>query len=252
MKKRTLLVSTFLVALAIGAQAQSISYNYDSNGTVGNPDGSYNGVNYAGAYSTVGWINDWSTYPTANLMDNTGAATTLSLSSFNNSGMWNLGSHPGQDANGTYNNELLNGYINGTGAGNTGFTLSQIPYSTYDIYVYFMSDDGTRVGTVTDGASTYYFGADPGSVVSGGNAVLTQATATDNSGFNTQANYAVFSGLTGASQTISTEFFSADGVTANYGGITGWQVVAAPVPEPGSFALAGFGGLAMLVLLRRK
>ena len=84
---------------------------------------------------------------------------------------------------------------------------------------------GHRVGTVTDGTTTYYFGAYPDSINIGGNGVLAKATATSSSGFNADANYAVFSGLSGTGQTISTLFYSADGVTDNWGGICAIQVV---------------------------
>lgn len=219
-----------------------VSFNIDNNGTVGNPDGTYNGTQSAGIYSTVGWINNWYTYPTSNLPDSTGVATSINITTSSNSGTWSQGGHPGQDTDGSYNKELLNGYLNGTGANSTSVTLSGIPstWTSYDVYVYFASDNYTRTGTVTDGTTTYSFGV-LDNMVAGGNALFTQTTDT---GTNyPEANYAVFSYTSGTSQTFSTSFTTA----GEYGGIAAIQIVG--VPEPTAALL---GSLGLLGLLRRR
>jgi hypothetical protein len=150
------------------------------------------------------------------------------------------------DANGNYNRNLLNGYMNNGGSGSVSMTLSSIPYSTYDIIVYLSSDTAGRTGTVNIGSTTYDFAAmGPaelgGTPATAGSSDASFIQTTDTTGANPSADYAVFSGLTGSSQIISSTISA-------YGGIAGFQVVA--VPEPGSMALLGLGGLA--VLLRRR
>jgi MYXO-CTERM domain-containing protein len=184
-------------------------------------------------------------------MDNSGAATTLNLSyaSFNT---WHIqGSHPGTDANGSYNKELLNGYLNsgpaawGPGITNSSVSLSQIPYGLYDVYIYFSSDTAGRNGSVSDGSTTYYFSTLGAAEIGGANALLTQTT--DTIGTNPGADYALFSGLTGASQTITMDMLSGND---QWGGIAGFQVVA--VPEPDTLALAALGGLGAVLFHRRR
>lgn len=230
--------------LAMSAQAQVISYNFDNNGTVGG-DGAGSGP-VAGAVAGVvpvdQWYNDWPSYPNTDLADSAGNPTTMDISWFSNSGTWAIQfSHPGQDADLSWNKELVNGYINGTGPAGSSVTLSQIPYLQYDVYVYLTSDDATRVGTVTDGATTYSFGVLDG-MIAGANALLVQTTDTGLS--YPEANYAVFSGLSGASQTFSTDF------GATYGGIAGIQIVN--VPEPGTMALGAMGLLLVGVSRRLR
>ena len=97
--------------------------------------------------------------------------------------------------------------------------MSQIPYSVYDIYVYFSSDTAGRTGSVSDGSTTYYFSMLGSAAISGANALFTQTT--DTLGTNPGANYAVFAGLSGASQTLT--FKSGAGGTA----LTGAMALAA-------------------------
>lgn len=223
-----------LAAAATSVPAQVISWNLDNNGTIG-------GANqYAGVVLANHWNNSWPSNPTTDLIDNSGAATTLDLA-YGSWGTWSIqGSHPGQDANGSYNKELLNGYLNAGPAGwnppitDSFVTLSQIPYAQYSIYVYFSSDAADRPGHITDGTTTYYFNTLGAPSISGADALLVQTTETSNAN-HPGANYAVFSGLSGASQTLSVQMEQND----LWGGIAGFQVVA--VPEPSALALGAIG-----------
>lgn len=234
-----------------GAQAQGvISWNVDTYGTISGSS------QYAGVVSAAYWNDTWvlngnatgASVNYANLIDNTGAATTLSLTAQSLQNGWNFysiqGSHPGQDADGTYNKELLNGY-NNKGSSESPYasivSLSSIPYSAYDIYVYFSADTAGRTGTANIGSTTYDFATLGAASVSGGNAVLTQTT--DTTGANPGADYAVFSGLTGSSDTITVSI-------PNWGGIAGIQIVQ--TPEPGTLALFGAGAGALVLGWSRR
>lgn len=237
------LAAALVVAVATGASAQVISWNLDNNGGLGGAS------QYAGVVSANYWNNSWPSNPTTDLIDNSGTATTLDLA-YASWGTWSIqGSHPGQDANGSYNKELLNGYLNAGPAGwnppitDSHVTLTQIPYAQYSIYVYFSSDAADRPGYVTDGVTSYFFNTLGAASIAGSDALLVQTTETSNAN-HPGANYAVFSGLSGASQTITVQMEQND----LWGGIAGFQVVS--VPEPSALALGAIG--LMLGGVRRR
>jgi len=141
-------------------------------------------------------------------------------------GQWSIvNAHVGPDSDGSYNREILNGYLDTHG--DTSVTLSQIGYSFYDVYVYFSSDVADRAGSVTDGTTTHYFKTLGSASIddASGNAVLIQATNTTTAGYAEAANYAVFRGLSGDSRTLTTS-------VAPGGGIAAIQVVGLPDPLP--------------------
>lgn len=222
------------IALCLAAvfplQASIVSWNYDRNSTV-------TGSAVAGISPATNWNNSWPANPTTDLIDKDGLPTTLDLAytSFNN---WNIqGTHPGLDGDGTSNKELLNGYLNAGPAGwnppitSSSVSLSQIPYPKYDIIVYFSADAADREGTVSDGTTTYHFKTLGAASISGANATFAQATDTTTAGYSTAANYAIFTGLTGVTKTVTVQMRDND----EWGGIAGFQVVAdlGSVPEFG-------------------
>jgi hypothetical protein len=203
--------SAAFAALPAAAQG-AVSWNYDRNGTV-------SGANVAGVVAVANWNNTYPNNPVTNLPDSLGGLTRVDLSySFYNA--WSIqSSHPGADANGTYNREMLNGYLN-SGATNSptssSVTLSQIPFSSYDLYVYFSSDVAGRTGTVTDGSTTFSLKTTGSTSINGANAVLTQTTDTATN--YPSANYAVFSAISGSTKTVSCNI-------PLYGGIAAVQIV---------------------------
>ncbi|HLP78370.1 MAG TPA: PEP-CTERM sorting domain-containing protein [Candidatus Paceibacterota bacterium] len=238
-------IAAVLFSAGLAVQAQNvISWNVDAYSTIGGAS------QYAGVVSANYWNNTWDGANNGNgnavgnpvtwnnlFYNNTGANSGVSVSATSFAdGWWNyysvLGGSRVQDIDGTYNNYLLNGYNNNSF---NNITLSSIPYAQYDLYVYFNADTAGRTGTVNVGATTYDFTTLGNAANSGANALLTQTT--DTAGANPGADYAVFSGLTGNSQTIAA-------AVNGWGGIAGFQIVA--VPEPGSLALAGLGGLMVL------
>jgi len=243
--KATRSKSAALLLLGITAPSLSaavVSWNYDVYGDVF-------GTRVAGIVPVANWNNSYPSNPTTNLIDDSGTATTVDISYssvnyyyVNQPNFW-----PGQDANGTYNKHLLNGYLNaGYADWNPPQTysrvvISEIGYTSYNIIVYFSSDVAGREGNVTVGATNYSFNTVGPASVTGSNAVFAQTTDTSSS-YATAANYAVFSGLSGTSQTITVQMRDND----EWGGIAGFQLVQ--VPEPSATLLAGLG---LLALLRR-
>lgn len=249
--KTSCLATTAIIGcLAASVHAQVISWNVDSYSTISGAS------QYAGVISAPWWNN---TYQPANngnynavgasvswynLFDSTGANSGVSVTGTTFAdGWWNywsiLGSGVVPDADGTYNNVLLNGYDN---EADNNITISSIPYGQYDLYVYFTADASPgRAGTVTVGSTTYDFTTMGSTANSGANAVFTQTT--DTTGANPTADYAVFTGLTGGSQTIAA-------AVTGWGGIAGFQIVA--VPEPATLALVAVGGVGFLLLGRRS
>lgn len=230
------------VAFAVVCRADIVSWNYNRYSDAYGAGAQGTSVAGVGAYSASYWNDTWLDGRTTDLLDNTGAATTIDISwqSFNS---WSIqGSHPGTDTDGSYNKEILNGYLNSGPAGwnppltYSAVTLSQIGYSSYDIVVYFSSDVAGREGYVTDGSSTYYFNTLGPASIASGNALFVQATDTTESGYTVAANYAVFSGLSGASQTLTVQMRDME----EWGGIAAVQIV---VPEPATMLLLGLGGL---------
>ncbi len=219
----------FIIALATPASAEVISWNYDRYGTV-------TGTSTAGVVSVANWNNSWPANPVTNLINSDGNSTTLDLA-YTSLNTWSIqGSGPALDGDGSSNKRLLNGYLNAGPAGwnppitSSSVVLSQIPsYTSYDVIVYFSADAADREGTVTDGTTTYYFKTLGPASISGSNAVLTQATDTTATGYTIGANYAVFSGLTGNSKTITVQMRDND----EWGGIAGFQVngVLPSLPE---------------------
>ena len=259
-------VAVLSVTAFVGyAGANVISYNYDDNGTLHPGD-------YAGVITVDNWSNSYPSNPTTNLPDNTGTPTSLDISQISPGvGGWSIqGSHPGYDANGTANKEMLNGYLNGGPATwgpnppNDGFTLTDIPYSSYNIYAYFSSDVAGRTGYITDGtvtqvgsgngdatqntfvpngATTYDFSSIGPGEISGANALFTQTTDIY-PGSYPAADYAEFTGLSGSSQTFTLQMLVNDG----WAGIAGFQVVQVPEPVSAGSLLA----VASMLAMRRR
>lgn len=265
--KRTTVVSILGVCLSLVPSANGagvVSWSMDNANTIGgsgtafNADtvdaGSTGGQTGAGDFAGVvradWWGNSWNgggqVLNPQNLIDDEGVASTIDMSS--NTGLsYNVGAF-GADTGGDWNRTMLSAYVNNESGQPVTLTLSDInaTYATYDLYVYFMSDVDSRVGDITVGGTTYFFGANPGSLTDP--AQFNLASVTTSAGYDTDANYAKFSGLTADSLTMTANFWTNNTATErSFGGISGFQLV--PIPEPSAALL---GGLGMLGLLRRR
>jgi autotransporter-associated beta strand protein len=245
-------------ALAVSAQTitdpcpnRVISWNLDHNGTIAS-------VDLAGVAPAINWNNSWPSNPLLALPDNTATPTTLDLGygSFNT---WSVGGHPGLDANGTANKELVNGYLNSGPAGwgpsttNTYVSLTNVPYALYDVVVYFNADASGRKSTIEGPNATYSFTTMGSAARSGANALFIPTTQTNEAVYPT-ADFAVWRGLTSANAKFTT--FPKSG-NDQWLGICGFQVIEssnayvlhgpypatqiAPVGQPASFSIIASG-----------
>lgn len=230
MKKTIVLM---FAAAAVTVHAQSIiSWEYDNGNLI-----PVNGTSFAGVANAAFWNNSREA-GVANLLANDGSLSGVALGIADQFGAWGIGGVGAPDGDGTYNKAIFDGYAN-TATSDT-LSLSGISFSQYNIIVYFSSDVDGRTGTVSDGTTTYDFSTMGLAATSGANAIFTQPLSTG--GSNPSADYVVFSGLTGAAQTLT--------LNVPGGGIAGMQITA--VPEPGTMALAALGGASLLFWRRRS
>jgi hypothetical protein len=264
---KTLLLG-IATSTALHLQAQVISWSFDQYGfdNAGGGTGIPVPNTSAGVVPAHNWNDSWSenfstyAYGTPvtvnNLFDNSGTTTTASISYNSYNGYSIVGSHVGPDADGSYNREMLNGFLNaGPATWNPPATqdsvaLNSIPYAQYNVYIYVSDDTAGRVADVSNGFATYDLSTMGSAEVSGANALLVQST--DTTGANPSADYVEFAGLTGSSQTFSVIPGDQNPADAAWVGLAAIQIVA--VPEPGimSLAFCGFGLLALKARSARR
>ena len=171
-----------------------------------------------------------------NLKDSTGAATTATVEWSSSNVYWN------NDGTGSDEAKLAVGYLD-DGSNGAGFTVTDIPYELYNVYVLFTSDsngDYLHTPLTIDGVG--YLGGDN---------FLAHGRVTDGTGWlladgSVNGNYALVHNLSSTSLTVSSGVRSG----AVRGPLTG--VILEEVPEPSAPAfLAGLLGLGLL-LRRRK
>lgn len=217
-------MAAFALLFISTSQAENvISLNFESWGTIEDSATITAGVVDAGHWNDS-WRDGGGNSPMLDLRDSTGAATTTDVSYV--TGVWGIrqwdGTSAGVDADGRRNVSLMKGYLDKHAPTLTSATFTEIPYASYNVYVYVMADEANRTGNVTDGTTTYHFLTDPSSVhfTAAGTAdyvEFKEITATDAAGA-VLSNYAVFKGLTGDTLTISCSVTSG-------GGIAGIQIV---------------------------
>jgi autotransporter-associated beta strand protein len=226
---KTALVSLIALTVTLASLAQTvttpvpnrvISWNLDDWSTI-------NPTDLAGLAPATNWVDTYLNNVTMSLPDNTGAATTMNLGygSFNTYHV--QANHVGLDANGTANREMLNGYLNSGPASwnppttNTYISMTNIPYSQYDVIVYFNSDTSGRHARISNGSVSYYFSTMGNAVRSGPNALFLPTTATSGSTFPS-ADFAFFPGLTSPNAIFTTYPLSGND---QWLGIAAFQVV---------------------------
>lgn len=195
----------------------------------------------AGLVLATNWNDGWaenssdvssSGVTVTGLFDITGAATTANLTyaGYNGYAANDYSERPPQDANGTYSMQMLNGYLNAGPAAwdppivNSYTTITNIPYSNYDVVVYFSTDTSGRTLAISDGVVTNYCSTIGGAAEVGGANALFLPAANTNSTLFPQADFAFFPGQTSNSITLTTYPLSGND---QWLGIAGFQIVQA-------------------------
>lgn len=188
----------------------------------------------AGVLPVSNWNNSSTVNGTASqtvpftLVDNTGASTSVSAT-WSSANTWAVPASQGAASTKTAAGRLLHGYIERRATvapGNTSVSFTQIPYGTYDVYVYMTSGTAGEVGKVTvngNDASAIYYKAPGGAL--GLDPAYVQSTAADLASAQAlpyNANFVRFSGLTGPSLSVAV----ADAVSGkSIGGMAGVSIV---------------------------
>lgn len=176
--------------MTMTADAQVISWAYNNGKPIP-------ATGYAGVVSATNW-NLTGAAGSSGLGKNDGSASTVTLSLSGGFGDWGIGGVGAPDGDGTYNKAIFDGYYNSL---SSTLTLGNVPFTSYDVYVYFSADVDGRKGTISDGTTTYSFKTMAVAATAAGNCLLSKTTDTA-SGYPS-ADYALFSGLSGASKVFS-------------------------------------------------
>lgn len=160
------------------------------------------------------------------LLDSRGLASPARLS-FNAAGSYN--GFSGLSTPNAATNTLYRGGLYGTSLTEVSFTVTSVPYSNYDVYVYADGYPTLNTLSISNGATTYYYRSN-GSADSAASA-LTETTSTNPAAPTVgPGQYQVFRNLSGSSFTITTGG-SISGVISN--NVFGFQIVpSAPPPLP--------------------
>lgn len=145
-------------------------------------------------------------------------------------------------ANPTTTQLLFRGYTESQNNGGTGFTITNIPFAEYDLYVYVMSGNAGRRGFVTTteaGTDDYYYQTAGGIPTS-----FIEVTSTSSAEYTVGGNYAVFRGLGNSSQTVTLSGLN------SWSGIAGFQIQQIPEPASAGCLIGGAAVLLCLVLRR--
>jgi hypothetical protein len=237
--------------------APSIAINFGADEPVVTPPGPGSPVSgAAGVLNTVTWNNVTTADGTRNNLnaDVAGASTPTAASvtwSSNNTWASTGRGEENNTAPAGNNRNLMTGYLDTLGVGQEGISIavSNLPpvagFPFFDVYVYTQGGANNRGGTYTIGSTTLeHTGLGP----------FTGAFIQDtiDPGTTPDSNYIVFRGLSGTGFTLTSTPTIGNPARAPINAI---EIVASPIPEPGTIALVGMGAVivsAGLALRRRN
>lgn len=260
--KSLLRITLLISATSLSSHAASIALNFSQNTSNQNFAGGSNIGPTSIDSSNFNNTNNFTTGAIAtgtkeNLVNDSGIITTVDAS-------WSSGGvyYNREDGVGDDENKLVVGYLDDGGSG-ISINLTNISYSSYNVYVLFSSDEGQGTATsytatnnlIVNGSNLF------GQIITGDNTATT-ATAYgslidanaggssnwveitgDGAGNQTQTgNYALLEGQAGDLTITSTR-------SGGRGSIAGVIIEDTSIPEPSTTLLIGLGGL---TLLRRK
>ncbi|MEI6035463.1 MAG: PEP-CTERM sorting domain-containing protein, partial [Verrucomicrobiae bacterium] len=135
-------------------------------------------------------------------------------------------------------------------------TLTNIPFDSYDVYVYAdaeTTDQSTLsiTGTSSSGTSTFYYNSSGDNSTWHGNVTdlpLLQTTSADVGSPTINGRYVLFQNMTGTTFTLDAGG-SIDGIISN--NVYGLQIVGA-VPEPSTVVLLSLCGFCWMLRNRRR
>ncbi len=232
-----------LVSFATFASAQVISVSFSAP----SPPFGFGPFYLLGPSETAGVVpvSNWNNVTgtsgvVTGFIDDSASSTTLSLNI--TPGAPNYG-HWGFFGAGTSDQRMLGAFLeNPFPTTPFSISLSSIPYSLYDIYIYSGPNaDRTGLRWEVSNGTTSYFGIVDSTVPTTGY-LLTSATTLATA---VAANYSVFSNLTGSTQTFT---FSGPGAPS----LSGFQIVLIPEPSTVMLALLGVAGVTGITILRRR
>ncbi|MCF7730620.1 MAG: hypothetical protein K9N23_02990 [Akkermansiaceae bacterium] len=232
--------STFVVTVTApptgGAKAISIN--------VGGFDTAHDVTGTLGVVPVASW-NNLTTVASAvgtNLMDDAGATSTMDISFTG----WNKDTF---NAWGDARADMYSNFLHhqGDAMGDAVVNLAQIPYASYDVYIYYTGFVAKQVQAWTDGVTTLYGlrGPNPGGGLSGYVPYQTTSEATalaDAAGGSAGGNYLKFTGLTGSSLTL-TSLGLPDQAGFEQDGLAGLQVINTTPANTYATWISGFSGV---------
>ena len=239
-KGNTIRVSGLAVALAaavtigasaVTARATLIDVNFQGNtskySTVGN--GVMTGAAVLGSAGDT-WNNLAGTAPdSANLLQSNNSTSGISLATSDSGDYGFTGGSPGN---------LMDGFLYGTSGTKVILTLNGLPTnSTFELVVYGSDGSTSQADSITTS-------------LTGSTVYTTTGSTSDIYAANANGRaYAVIMGNTGSSTTLTVT--AAYNTGATYSIVNGFQLET-PAPEPAALALFGSGGLALLLVGRKR
>lgn len=248
-----------LSASAAHAQSSIISFSFSGNSNSPafvNPDLNA-GVVSVPNFNTDNGGNE-GTVSSGNAFSD-GSATDLSLT-YNSYDAQTGSLAKNSDYSNNGNEQLLNGFIESgppaAAQSNATVTVSSVPFTTYDLYVYGFNgalSNASTMGTYTVTPS--------GSVVGTSQTVELEDTFNQASPFTmatatTPGDYLLFTGLTGSSFTLTADRVAGTTDSTTFIPIDGFQLVSTPAAVPEASTTISFGLLLALglgaVAVRKK
>ncbi|MGC6427541.1 MAG: lamin tail domain-containing protein [Akkermansiaceae bacterium] len=211
---KTLFFSASFLAMQL-VSGDSIGVNFGA----GRTDASLAANDSAGIIAQTNWNNASGASGSLNsLNDDSGANSGASIT-WATDEQWSAGTNPADD-----NGRLLNGWVSSNN-GTDSINITGIPYSTYDLYLYYNHDRASEDVLIEESGNAFpdFLAHENDTNI---NAPVTFTRQTESAATNPSAtgNYAQFEGLTSSSLNLVLSAAGSAG-SSDRGAITGLQIV---------------------------